>query len=294
MTDEIQKLREQFRNSFLSYAACAEKRTAYNTYTGFIRTNNTLSVIGKWACHAPISDYNWSRWVGSDATPKYFLSFVTSALTKGAEKLLPGYIDWLINRSPWQTIFVDKDVNSVLQYGHLVDCSQPSSFIGSAMIASRFFNEAYDTSIQPRYKVYERLLGVGATENEAFFYSHMFTHDPRQGVYFAPFSSGHSTFYAQNYQESYVRNFLRATPVYLRESETLKKGKGYSSGSLNRVWGDTTTSNAFLNWAKGVAPKRGNVKEDLNIFRKIKGKSFYFTSDEDLYSLLEQLRERVQ
>jgi len=291
---DLSEIREKFATSASEYTD--HRHIDNNSFGAFILADNTYFEVGKWVCHGWLSEYNMQHYIVGREKLKKGVKYALSAVMKPwvSEDKLLRYIDWLINRSPWEKIFVDKDATSVRQLGYLVDANHPSSFIGSAMVASRFMTESYSgKSWECRCKVYQELLEIGCTENEAFFFAHMYNIEVDKGLYplvFSRLQSGHWTFFGSNYQENYVRNFLTGH-VAKTGANILASGKGYESDTLNSTWGLTDlSSDAFGKKVQALQPIRMEVKKDHHIFRKLRVDSYSIQDRADFISIINQLK----
>ena len=293
--DDILPQRQQFATD--SEYARNHRASDNNSFGGFILKDDTYEKVGKWPCHGWLSDYNLATLPCKSTVNRVGIKYVLSAVMKPhvSDKLLRRFVDWIINRSPWQHLHIDKDVDRVLKYGYVVDANHSSAFIASGFIATRFVTESYMSKeeVVSRSRVYEELLDMGCEENEAFFFAHMYTSDGKKGqvypITFSRWSSGHSTFFANNYQENYVRNFLLGTPANLA-SNVLSKPKGYESGTLNKVWGNQTGKDSFGERVQRLVPISKSEKVDYHIFRKAPAVGYSYKDREDFTSVIEQLR----
>jgi hypothetical protein len=294
--DDILPHREQFASD--GEASRNKHSSDNNSYGAFILKDGSYAKVGAWVCHGWLSDYNLANHIKPKASVnKVGIKYVLSHVMKPhvSDKLLRRFIDWLVNRSPWAHLHLDKDVDSILKYGYVVDADHSSAFITSGFIASRFVTESYTSKneVEDRCKVWAELLDMGCSENEAFFFAHMYTSDGVKGsvypITFARWSSGHSTFFANNYQENYVRAFLQGTPVNLGKA-VLSVPKGYENYTLNKVWGEQTGKDSFGERVQRLVPTSKNEKQDLHIFRKAPSKGYSYKDREDFMSIIEQLR----
>lgn len=293
--DELLPIREEFAKKASEYTN--RKGSDWNSFGGFVLSDNTYFHVGKWVCHGWLSEYNLEHYVPNRGKVhktgiKYVLSAVMHNWTSTDEQLNK-FIDWLVNRSPWAVVFVDKDVQRIRELGYVVDANHPSSFIGSAMVASRFMTESYSgDNWKWRCDVYQELLAIGCTENEAFMFAHMYNKETAGKLYpitFSRLSAGHSTFYGCNYQENYVRSFLEGKPANFG-GNVLASGKGYEGDTLNKTWGKTTGSDAFAKKVQALLPVSKRIKKDLHIFRKAPSTSYSYKDREDFASVIQQLR----
>lgn len=297
--DDILPQRKQFA---LDSANARSKRSSdHNSYGGFILKDNSYALVGPWVCHGWLSDYNLNHYVTCrGAVQSKGVKYVLSAVMKPhvSDSLLRRFIDWMVKRSPWQHIFVDKDVDSILKYGYVVDANHPTSFITSAFIASRFVTESYSSKgeVENRCKVFEELLDAGCPENEAFFFAHMYTSEAKgkdtYPIVFSRWSSGHSTFLPNNYQENYVRSFLRGEPQN-HGAGVLANGKGYENNTINNTWGKATSKDSFADNVKSLMPISKSKKVDHHIFRRAPSVGYAYKDREDFMSVIEQLRGMI-
>lgn len=291
--EDVQNQREAFAKGAEGYTS--RYSSDHNAYGGFIYEDGTTHVVGRYACHGFLGTYSMET-LRKKAKISYLMSAVMHPHSNVSKEDLHHFIDWLVNRSPWHMIFADKDVERIIKLGHLVDANHPTTFIASGMIASRFPTESYSgTEIVGRFAVYKELLQMKVSENEAFFYAHMFAPNAYNRLYpitFSRFSSGHSTFFAHNYQENYVRNFLEGKVVHVGKN-VLAKGRGYESGYLNKTWGDKTDKDSFGEAIKRLRPIRANVKVDHHIFRKAPAVGYSYADRDDFASIIEQLRGKI-
>lgn len=293
--DEMKAIREQFAKDGAS--ARQTRSSDNNSYGAFILKDGSYHKIGKWVCHGWLSAWNVeechaNRQKYKEAGISYVLSHVMKPHVSDA--LLRRFIDWLVNRSPWQHIFVTKDVDDILEYGYVVDANYPTAFITSAFIASRFISESYTAKgeIEKRCAVYEEMLNMGVSENEAFFFAHMYTGTSKKGVYpvsYSRWQSGHSTFYGSMYQEDYVRNFLRGH-VACMPTPMLSEAKGYENNTINRLWSKYTSKDSFSDVVISLRPISKSEKVDHHIFRKAPAVGYEYKDREDFMSVIEQLR----
>lgn len=295
--EDIQTQREKFAKG--AYPFVSERRSDHNAYGAYLFEGGHLYTVGRYACHGFLSNYSVDAVRDSNRKQgkiEYLLSAVMSPHENVSKEDLLGYIYWLTNDSPWQNNFVDKDASRIIQLGHVVDANNPTSFIASGMIASRFPTEVYSGDVFPlRFRVYKELLEIGCNRNEAFFFAHMFAPSGIKKLYpitFSRLSSGHSTFYSTNYQENYVRNFLTGKVVHVGKN-ILANGNGYETGSLNKTWGETTDKDSFAEAVKQLVPKRAQKKVDYHIFRKAPASGYSYADRDDFASIIEQLRGMI-
>jgi len=285
------QIREQFARD--AQPSASVRGPSQNSFGAFILGDNSYRLIGKWVCHGWLQEHQVQNWYRSEYKGiKYVLSAVMS-LNKGvSKKRALTYIDWLINRSPWAEVFVDKNAESVMELGYLVDAKHPSNFITSAMIASRFITEAYVSpdTFEGRNKLFFELLEAGVPETESFLFCHYYSGAKKDlfPVYYSPISTGHTVFSDRMFDKDYFKNFLRGFAVN-PSKEFLDKGKGYQGG-IFMLWGEGKGHNKFSEFMRALKPARVSLKVDLNIFRKIKEDQIQYDNMEDFLSVLRQLK----
>ncbi len=291
---DLMDARKQFADEAASYRA--SRGGSNNSFGAFIDKKDNYVYVGNWVCHGWLKQYEIERrsWLKHGA--KYVLSAVMKPHMDKDD--VPIFIDWLVNRSPYAAVFVDKDVQSILKYGYLVDADHPSQFIASALMASRFPTEAYTGSdtFARRCLVWKELLTIGCTENEAYFFAHMYNAASVKNVFpITPsrLGSGHNPFYGYQYGEGYVRNFLNATPQIPKGARRLSEGYGYPPDSIDCIWGRQISGEAFWTVVQGLAPKVATAGKDYNIFRRIKREGLEYRNREDFKSVIDQLREVI-
>ncbi len=297
--DAILQLRETFARGAKDYQAAFS--SSANSYGAFILSDGTLGTVGPWVCHGWLRDENFPKYLRMDnlsarltrTSPIYILSAVMYLHTSRAFAL--NYINWLVNDSNWAEVFVDKDPERIMRLGYLVDANHPSNFIASAFVASRFLTESYSgaASLKLRHKVYDRLLSLGCTRNEAFIFAHMYTPETEFSLYpVVPmlFNTGHTPFSYNGLTQIATKNFLTNTKAHLNKG-TIAGGFGYPSNSISRVWGEPPTyEDKFWQTVRGLQPKKVTKSVDHNIFRKIKLDGMAYSSDEDFMSVITQLK----
>ena len=284
--DDIVKQREKLRKGVVPYLD--HHGAGHNSYGGFLLDDGELVVNGTGVCHG------WMQ-IGSMAPRKITgrMKFVLSSVMKswGTRPQTLAHTDWLINRSPWASIFVDKNAESVLELGHVLDVTQPANLIGSGVIASRFFTESYVADARKRIRGYLEFLNLGCSENEALLFSQLYSFsDSSYPVNYSRFSSGHAVFYSNGVGAKYYKNFLTNNPTLLTES--FNELGGYRTGTLNAVWG-SNGSDSFSVKVQALRPIKAQKKKDLNIFRKVNRDAWTYDNAADLKSVTNQLKELI-
>jgi len=296
MMEQYLPIREEFAKKASQYTnICSQDN---NSFGGFILGDDSYLNIGRWVCHGWLSEYNMLEChTGRNRYKTHGIKYVLSAVMKPhtTDDIVRLFIDWLINRSPWAHMHMDKDVDSVLRLGYMVDANYAPEAVTSGFIASRLITESYSSpdDFAIRCLVWKELIDIGCTENEAFFFAHMYKGSGKKDLYpitFNRMQSGHSTFHGCNYQENYIKSFLNASPVNL-SGRLLSRGEGYHSYTINSIWGKTTDKDSFAEKVQNFVPVRKALKVDHHIFRKAPKQGFSYKSREDFASVIHQLKE---
>lgn len=288
MLEDIKNFRKEFARQAKDYS----KR---NAFVGVILEGVDgleYKRLGDGPCHGSLQKYQLIN-AGVSSPIKYILSSVQSYHYE--DKDVRNYIDWLVNRSPWSSLHVEKNVDNILKLGWVVSTDFPANLVASAMIATRAFTESYTPSICNRFATYLHILGLGFKEEEALLLSYLFVKGggSRYSVVFTELVAGHGIFYLSGEAESYYRNFLLSSPKNLQKL-SFKAAKGYDT-DVNAVWKTpgVASTQAFLEWIKRVRPKDSVGKKNLNIFEKLKTDGWEYTTEEGFKNVLEQILERI-
>lgn len=169
------------------------------------------------ACHAGLRDITYVRGYQDFGSP----IAVVSALMKPYEKemLLEEeafmYLDWLLNRSPYSSVFISKDVHECLLHKAIIaDANHPSNLMAGGLVASRRLWE-YPTVA----RVFCDLVKEGTNEDLAYILAHYCTtsFDRSGKVDWSCVRGGHCTIETSAVTQAYVKNFLAHTPTDLNK-----------------------------------------------------------------------------
>lgn len=281
---------EEFREEF---AAAASNHKNANAYCAVVIKdkdgNLNLYNHGRGPCHGSLKSPCYSN----DKPIEFILSSVQNLLVnvnKAHE-----YFNWLINRSPWASVFITKDVDEGIRLGWVVDAHQPNQLVISALIASRFPTESYDTEVSSRFQVYTELLSLGYNEITSCVFASLFhktaTHRPAcYPITFTPISSGHSPFSFQGQPEKHLRNILEGSPNL--DPLTFSENRGYGV-DITSIWGPRKYHDAFTSFMRQVAPERKEAAVNYNIFFKQAEVGTLIKSKKDFKSVVDQILQRV-
>lgn len=265
-----------------------------NAFGGLIYEDNSLHVIGIHPCHGFLQTSYWGGYARRSPI-KYILSAIRAEEITD-EALAEDFYDWLFNRSPWANVFVEKSYQQARLLGVVARVDLPANLIATAMIASRFMTETYASEQRYRRAIYKELRNIGYDEATSFVFAHLFNSvNVSKGLYpvhFSRFSSGHSVFYATGISEGYFRNFFNNTPPNLSEVSLLAN-KGYKTGTLNSLWGNSSDRDAFATWCGTVAPPKKSKGQDHHIFRAKPKDTVVLKNAEDFKAVVDLIKERI-
>jgi hypothetical protein len=291
---DLQAIREKFQEGASDYRE--ERDGDNNAFCGLVMEDGTYHELGPYVCHGNLGDGYLTDYTHKGKKIKYVLSAVMCPHMKEGDLWV--FFDWLVNRSPWAAVFIEKSVDSILQYGHVVDANNPANWVVSALIASRFGTESYsgDSEFQNRNKVWKELLSIGCSENEAYFFAQMYAPENNSKLYpiqISLCSSGHTPFTYQEFNEGYAKSFLEGKPKFLDDTRILADGRGYAYETIDRIWGSERGGEHFWNNIRSLVPTSKAQGKDRNIFRAIEKRSWSYTNQEDFKSIIGQLRELI-
>ena len=292
MLDHIQSTREKFADR-------ADTNKGSNAFIGLIfkhKVNGELQYyeLGSGPCHGALSQSSLRSYCSGiikDYEPEYILSSVQRLLVPQADAEM--FIEWLVQRSPYQEAFITKDVKDILKYGYVCRTDLPNTFVAGALIASRFITENYNDWIVERFKVFKKFIEAGISETEAFLFAHSFGLKTKAGgkweMEVSNLSSGHAAIDLGNRGLTYAKNFLTANIADKRL--TFKERCGYESGIFS-VWGGTEVKN-ISSICRVLKPRSKLEAKNYNIFEKKPTAGYLINNLDDLRDIGEQLKEHI-
>lgn len=181
------------------------------------------------ACYMPISYYEkWNK------NSKYLIDFVNHTRYKDCKDILEGfeygYMDWILNRSPWTSIFRTRSAKVAIDKGIICRVDKPSNFIVGGLMAIRYIYESPQI-----VRLFGELVAGGVDENTAMIVAQYSSCDEERKTFsmssYGP--AGHSSF---EHQFSYttMHNFINCKPI---GSGNYIGGSGYSSDTIDALWG---------------------------------------------------------
>ena len=287
MLDKIASMRAEF-------ARGANLNKKSNAYIGLIveRANKLeLEVIGPGPCHGSFQKNSLTYTLGTDRTAVYTLSAVQQLRVSTEDAKM--FIEWLVQRSPWNEMFLTKDVDDILKHGYVSRTDLPDNFIVGGYIASRLITESYNEYVVDRFAVFKEMIKAGASETEAFMFAHMYASENKKKTYpilLQPLNSGHATFSIGNRGKNYFKNFLTARPV--NPGPNFNVNRGYNS-RIYDIWGSPVDTAGFLGFCRKIKPRSSKEATNYNIFEKPKASSYLIANLDELKDIVVQLKEEI-
>lgn len=281
------------------FAERSNNNKSSNAFIGLVFKHNTTGELhyhelGPGPCHGALSQSSLRSYCSGIIkaySPEYILSSVQNLLVPQADAEM--FIEWLVQRSPYQEAFITKDVKDILKYGYVCRTDLPNTFVAGALIASRFITESYNDSIVKRFKVFKKFTEAGISETEAFLFAHSFVLNNKAGgrweVEVSNLSSGHAAIDLGGRGLTYAKNFLNANIADKRG--TFKERMGYESGIFS-VWGESESKN-LSSICRVLKPRSKLDAKNYNIFEKKPTAGYLINNLDDLRDIGEQLKERI-
>lgn len=123
------------------------------------------------------------------------------------------FIDWLLNRSPFSSVFITKSSDIAMRKRRVVlSAKHPTNLLQAGLIASRTIKE-WPYKLNMWYELTER----GVEESLAFAISHPFQMDATK-VFIDTGFCGHCVFDSDSHTVGTIKNFTENKPVHLTEN----------------------------------------------------------------------------
>lgn len=288
MLDHLKDLRTQF-------AEQGRSERSSNAYIAVIVESSKekdlkLLTLGPGPCHGSLQYQSLPYQLLDHQRVKYVLSQVQKLLVdkSDAEK----YIEWLVQRSPWNEVFLTKDVQDILTYGYVARTDLPNNLVAGAFVASRFITESYTKDVVKRFSVYKEMIAAGASETEAYLFAHTYSSEHQKKLYpmlVQPLSSGHTALDVAGKTKDYFKRFVTASPHYAGPNFADKKGY---ENKIYATWG-SSEGNSFTKFCSKLKPRSGKETTNYNIFYKPKTFSYYVNNRDELKDVLAQIKEQL-
>lgn len=232
------------------------KASAPNGVNAFLAAESPtkFSHIGYGACHG---NFGGSGYV--DYTILW--SWKMNTLKNTAQEAEKPFVEWLVNKSPWADVFIDKEYDSICENGHAARTDLPSDYILSGLVASRFFTETHTTWTAPHTHTFADLLKEGVDATDAFLMAIMYKKVGNSYQY--QMQSGHEIL-PQHWSLGTLKAFMEKN--YNPKTSLFKTVGGYRTIGTAWTWkndGPRTSDRAKV-WGK----VESNKGIDYNIFRR--------------------------
>jgi hypothetical protein len=168
------------------------------------------------------------------------------------------FVDWLINRSPYSQVFIEKDAEEALKTRMLVASGDhPGNILGAAMVASRRLWEYVFVA-----KAAHDLVKEGVNEDLAFYLGHLVrcknVPKPDDPTSWEGCANGHCSINPHNWGFQELSNFLK--------HEVKSPNENYSKGGSYRYYDDMygTGPSVLHTIRKWFSDAKKGVKEVKN------------------------------
>lgn len=226
----------------------------YNPQSGFVTTTANGVCLGQ------MINFNHLR--DSEISDNLYFTSPEEFRRKGHETN-PSYIPWLVNDSPVAEVFVEKDVDFILDNFFVLDATLPHNLVICAGIFARHLAE-----FPERLRVFQQLVDNGINGNVAFVLTYN-TRANRKGVFQTSFWGNHNGMREEG-NLGYHQNFCQGFMPGLGKL-SLVENRGYSK--INSLWGESgsnSTQQDIDTYVKTLGKKPKPEKPtDINPFAPI-------------------------
>lgn len=187
------------------------------TRYGFIKKDRFVVSVNT-ACHAGLSYPPIEQ-------PDYVVQYIDTERSK--EEARRAFAEWLVNFSPFRSVFVTKDIDAIMKDNFIVaSTDHPSNLMAGGIMATRIFSEHQNVG-----RVWYGLVKAGLHPSLAFYVAYDFKTEADERTLY-PTSSSHTGCFDTNCtsREGLV-NILMDKPVYLATSN-YRQSNTYSSAQL--------------------------------------------------------------
>lgn len=290
-------IKQHILDSFQRDGSAHKSGRANNAFSGLVLVDSDgvqhYHALGSGFCHGM-----FQKWRIRDAlgvTDKKLVAVLTQVQELLVEKeKAKDYIKWLVTSSPWHSVFIEKDVIRIIEWGWVLDPSAPANLLGSACIATRWLTETYNPEVVKRFPVYTELLQASFSETESFLFANLFA--PQTSSLYplsvAPLTTDHAVFSWPRMTQNDVKRFLEHQPINIQPP--FQKTGGVE-GQICALWSynnDSIYSN-FVDLVRQIKPVAYNTRPSLDIFKKVQDSVVLLQNREQLHSVVNQIKEWV-
>lgn len=232
----------------------------------FIQNNGEIKKYLHEACYASL--YYYKEW---NKRSKYLIDFVNHDRYKGYQDILLGfehwYIDWILNRSPWSSVFRTRSAKVAIDKGIICRVDKPSNLIIGGLMAIRYIYE------NPKIvRLFGELVAGGVDENVAMIVAQYSTCNTGKKTFsMSGYGLGGHSSFEHSFSYTTMYNFINSKP---EGAGGYKGGTGYSDATINDLWGLNRKYNDPPKIARGnpslVKTPWGKEKIDSWEFSQIK------------------------
>jgi hypothetical protein len=265
--------------------------SSWNTYTG-LSTQGANDALPRFqsfdqhVCHGKLSKIG--GYMGQYSNVKVVWSRKAPNQDGATKELEDIYYPWLLNDSPWAAAFIEKNYSKCLKHGFSLDASLPHSYVASALVATRWLTEKYQSWTTDRYPLYKKLLAGKEDPLWAFIMANLY-YSPTKERYSFSMPTGHEMLPPTMSLET-LGNFVHGRYA---DQPSFAENRGYSG--IGITWGKTDVPEGVMlkTLAKNWTVKK-DTKVDLNVFRRPDPKSGYpQLTYEELLIVMRNIQEMV-
>lgn len=199
------------------------------------------------------------------------------------EKLV--YTDYLINRSPLEEVFYEKDAEEVLSTQYFIaNCDVPSNKLAAGLISTRYLSET--TRIA---RAFVKIVDAGVDEDIAYILAHMFkfSSDGKVSKHFN--GDAHVAFTVSYWSWKGVGQWINHSPVGLNESYA---DNHYYRG-IEPMFNRSSGTSGFYKLIKDWSFKKASAGTANPFSKSVKKSSVEYFDESDFLREVKSLEEEV-
>ena len=199
------------------------KGRCYHVTTTSVMTEGSWFPIEKDICHAGLKKYALSA-VPLDGRIVATIDLVPKLRVK--RKVAVSYFNWLFNKSPFRTVFMNKSAKSAFDHGVICRATSNANLLVAGLMATRLATEDMDGD---RLGLWYKLVSMDCDPSLAFIIvSYAKVYD---GIVMVSKGSNHTVFGDVDSTEDTVLGFINCEP---NKYKSFRDNRGYSG--IGEVW----------------------------------------------------------
>lgn len=256
-----------------------------NTYTALYNSDkDQMKVLGGYPCHGNLG-FNIRG---------YNQVFVHIRKHRDVNKdSALDFLDFWLNRSPAQQIFITKDAKEAYEDCVVVDLTQPSNMVGYGLIGLRACYENYNSSIRERLDSFDKLKQLGFSEWESFLFAFMVVQERKNEWLFRTIASDHCVV-PGNLYSGWLKAALKGQ--FVNVSKHAANGVNtITDGGVIGIFKPNDPDKSVHNFITNIKPLSGKNAKNLNPFtaHRSAGEGYVYRGDEELKQFINEVKELV-